>query len=158
MNSRSPGAGGAVDPWDEPDPALAVALRELGWYRRNADRNRVANRATEVALLLGSAATTVAAALGATAWVTAVLAAATLVVTGLRRSFDWHENWVEFIGRWSELRSVVHQYRLLPEERRGEADRRALLAAVDEIVASETQRWASRRRKLQESTGQGPSA
>ncbi|WP_290061897.1 DUF4231 domain-containing protein [Amycolatopsis solani] len=152
MNSRSPRAGDAVDPWDEPDPALAVALRELSWYRRNADYNRLANRVTEVVLLLGSAATTVAAALGATAWVTAVLAATTLVVTGLRRSFDWHENWVEFIARWSELRSVVHQYRLQPEDRRGEAERRALLAAVDEVVASETQRWASRRRKLQEST------
>ncbi|WP_370963906.1 DUF4231 domain-containing protein [Amycolatopsis sp. cg9] len=153
MNSRSPRGESADDPWDEPDPALAVALRELGWYRRNADRNRLANRVTEVALLLGSAATTVAAALGATAWVTAVLAATTLVVTGLRRSFDWHENWVEFIGRWSDLRSVIHQYRLLPEDRRGEADRRALLAAVDEIVTSETQRWATRRRKLQENTG-----
>ena len=143
-----------VDPWDAPDPALAVALEELRWYRRSADRARYANRATEVLLLLASAATTVAAALAATAWLTALLAAATLVLTGLRRSFDWHENWVAFIGRWSELRSVVHQYRLLPEERRDEEARRRLVSSVDDIVSTETEQWASRRRNLREHVSQ----
>jgi hypothetical protein len=144
----------AVDPWDAPDPALAVALDELRWYRRNANLARQANRLTEVLLLLASAATTVVAALGVTAWVTALLAATALVLTGLRRSFDWHENWVAYISRWSELRSVVHQYQLLPEDRRDEEARRQLVSNVDDIVSTETERWASRRRRLREHTAQ----
>ena len=143
-----------VDPWNAPDPALAIAIEELRWYRRSARRARLANRATEVLLLLASAATTVVAALAVTPWVTALLAAATLILTGLRRSFDWHENWVTFIGRCSELRSVVHQYRLLPDDRRDEEARRRLVSTVDEIVSTETEQWASRRRKLRERTAQ----
>lgn len=141
-----------VDPWESADPALALALEELQWYRRAGRRARVANQATEVLLLLMTAATTVAAALAVTAWVTAVLAAGSLILTGLRKSFDWHEKWVSFTTRWSELRSVVHQYRLLPDERRDEETRRRLLSNVDEIVSSETEGWASRRRTLQEHT------
>jgi hypothetical protein len=143
-----------VDPWAAPDPALAVALDELRWYRRNANRARLANRVTEVLLLLASAATTVVAALGVTPWVTALLAATALVLTGLRRSFDWHENWVSYISRWSELRSVVHQYQLLPEDRRDEQARRQLVSSVDDIVSTETEQWASRRRRLREHTAQ----
>jgi hypothetical protein len=138
------------DPWESADPALAVALEELDWYRRAAGRARVANRTSEVLLLVTTAATTVTAALAATAWVTAVLAAGSLVLTGLRKSFDWHENWVSYTTRWSELRSVVNQYRLLPEERRDEATRRDLVSNVDQIVSAETGTWASRRRRLQD--------
>ncbi len=144
-----------VDPWDSADPALALALEELRWYRRAAGRARIANQVSEVLLLLMTAATTVAAALAVTAWVTAVLAAGSLILTGLRRSFDWHEKWVSFMTRWSELRSVVNQYRLLPDERRDEETRRRLVSSVDEIVSTETQGWASRRRKLQEHTQHG---
>lgn len=143
-----------VDPWESADPALAMALEELQWYGRAAGRARAANRASEVLLLLMTAATTVAAALAVTAWVTAVLAAGSLILTGLRKSFDWHETWVSFAAAWSELRSVVNQYRLLPDERRDEEARRRLVSSVDEIVSSETERWASRRRKLHERTQQ----
>jgi hypothetical protein len=146
---------GYVDPWESADPALALALEELHWYRRAGRRARVANRASEVLLLLTTAATTVAAALAVTAWVTAVLAAGSLILTGLRKSFDWHENWVSFTTRWSELRSVVHQYRLLPEERRDEEARRRLVSSVDEVVSAETGGWASRRRKLHDRVQQG---
>ncbi|HEX4723727.1 MAG TPA: DUF4231 domain-containing protein [Pseudonocardiaceae bacterium] len=143
-----------ADPWESADPALALALEELRWYRRAAARARITNQVTEVLLLLTAAATTVAAALAVTAWVTAVLAAGSLVLTGLRKSFDWHEKWVSFMTRWSELRSVVHQYRLLPDERRDEETRRRLLSSVDDIVSSETAGWASRRRTIQEHTRQ----
>jgi hypothetical protein len=144
-----------VDPWESADPALALALEELQWYRRAAGRARTANRVSEVLLLVLTAATTVAAALGVTAWVTAVLAAGSLVLTGLRKSFDWHDRWVSFTTRWSELRSVVHQYRLLPDDGRDDETRRRFMSSVDDIVSSETEGWASRRRRLQEPTAPG---
>lgn len=138
------------DPWASADPALAIALHELRWFRRSGARARILNRTSEVLLLMTTAATTVAAALSAIAWVTAVLAATSLILSGLRRSFDWHENWVSFTARWSTLRTIVHQYQLLPEERRDEAARSNLLAAVDDIVSTETESWAVRRRRFSE--------
>lgn len=143
-----------TDPWQSADPALAVALHELEWYRRAAGRARTANRVSEVLLLVMSAATTVAAALAATAWLTATLAAGSLILTGLRKSFDWHDRWVSFTARWSELRPVIHQYRLRPDGRRDEETQRQLMAAVDDIVGTETEKWASRRRKLDDHTRQ----
>lgn len=141
-----------VDPWQSADPALAMALHELEWYRRAAGRARTANRLSEVVLLMMSAATTVAAALSAVAWLTATLAAGSLIVTGLRKTFDWHDNWVSFMARWSELRPVIHQYRLRADSHGDEEAQRRLLAAVDDIVGNETQRWATRRRKLSDQT------
>lgn len=139
-----------ADPGEAADPALAVALAELRWYREAGGRAGVLNKISDIGLLLFSAAATVAAALGAVAWVTSVLAAGSLVLAGLRRSFDWHENWVSFTSRWAELRSLVHQYQLLPEARRDEAARSQLMSNVDELVSSETSTWASRRRRISE--------
>jgi hypothetical protein len=140
--------GEQADPWESADPALATALRELRWYQHSAARARIANQISEILLLALSAATTVAAAISAPAWLTATLAATALVTTGLRKSFDWHESWVSWRATWGELRSMVNQYRLLPEGRRDEHARRRLMTQVDEIVNVETGRWATRRRKL----------
>lgn len=137
-----------ADPWASADPALALAQRELNWYVRAAARARISNRVSEVALLVLSAATTVAAALGAPAWLTASLAAAVLIVTGLRKTFDWHENWLSFTANRTELRSLIHHYRLLPADQRDDEARRRLLEQVDETFSSEVGRWASRRRKI----------
>jgi hypothetical protein len=145
--------GEQADPWTSPDPALAVALRELAWYERNANRARLANRISEILLLVLSAATTVAAALSAPAWLTASLAAAALVITGVRKTADWHENWVSFRARWSELRGFVNQYRLLPDAQHDDDAKRRLLARVDEIVSSDTGDWAARRRTIETQTG-----
>jgi hypothetical protein len=143
--------GERVDPWESTDPALAVALEQMRWYHRQAVRNRTANQASEVLLLVRSAATTVAAALAVTAWITAVLAAGSLVLTGLRKSFDWHESWLSYSAARSELRPVINQYRLLPNDRRDEEARRLLVSKADEVVNSETGTWTSRRRRLHDS-------
>jgi hypothetical protein len=137
-----------IDPWESTDPALAVAIDQMRWYHRHAGRARIANQATEVLLIIVAAATTVAAALAVTAWVTAVLAAGSLVLTGLRKSFDWHEAWLRYSAARAALRPLVNQYRLLPAERRDEDARRLLMSQIDDIVDSETESWASRRRKL----------
>lgn len=144
--------GEQADPWTSPDPALAVALRQLDWYGRAANRAQLANRISEVLLLVLSAATTVAAALSAPAWLTASLAAAALVTTGLRKTFDWHENWVSFRAQWIELRATINQYRLLPDAQRDDDAKRQLLARVDEAISSEAGSWAARRRKLDTQT------
>jgi hypothetical protein len=137
-----------ADPWKEADPALALAVQQLKWYSRQCAISRSAYRAGEILLLLVTAATTLAAALKAHPWVTASLAASALVLTGVRKVFDWHEDWLAFTAAWMELRSAIYDYKLLPEAQRDEHARRKLVDKVNEVAASETSRWSARRRSL----------
>jgi hypothetical protein len=136
------------DPWEAPDPALALALQQIRWYARQRDRARRAYRVNEILILVISASTTVAAALKATAWVTAVLAAGTVVLAGLYKVLDAQENWVAFGVAWTDLQVAANDYRLLPAEERDEEGRRQLVSKVNEIISADTGRWASRRRGL----------
>ena len=138
------------DPWDASDPALALALQQMHWYAQNRDRARWAYRISELLILLATATTTVAAALKASAWVTASLAASTVVLTGLHKIFDMHERWVASGMAWAELQVAVNDYRLTPADRRDEDARRVLVARVNEVISTDTGRWASRRRSLAE--------
>ncbi|MEV0594473.1 DUF4231 domain-containing protein [Nonomuraea cavernae] len=138
------------DPWDAPDPALAYALRQQNWYAAHRDRARRLHWGTEVLILLTTAATTLAAALQAPAWATASLGAIALVSAGVRRIFDWHENWLSFSSAWAELGRALHAYRLLPEDRRNEAARSQLVEQVDDIVMAQTTAWTARGRTMRD--------
>ncbi len=141
------------DPWDAPDPALALALQQLHWYARRRDRARASYRVTELLILLTSASTTVAAALKASAWVTAVLAAGTVVLAGLYKILDSHDSWVACGAAWAQLQVAVNDYRLLPADRRDGQAQRELVGKVNEVISADTQRWAARRRSLGEPGG-----
>lgn len=136
------------DPWTAPDPALALAMQQVRYYARNSTRFRRIYRATEVLILLATATTTVVAALKATAWVTATLAASTVVLTGMNKIVDTHDRYVASISAWAELQVAVNDYRLLSADRRDEAARKDLVAKVNEVMKTDTERWASRRRNL----------
>jgi hypothetical protein len=102
----------AGDPWDAPDPALALALQQIHWYARHRDQSRWIYHVNEVLILVTSVSTTVAAALKASAWLTAVLAGCTVILAGLYKVLDSQENWVAFGIAWSELQVAVNKYRL----------------------------------------------
>ncbi len=138
------------DPWEAPDPALALALQQLDWYARHRNRARVTYGAIELLLLLLTAATTVAAGLKASAWITATLAATTVVLAGLNKVLDSHDSWAAFGSAWAELQVAVNDYRLLPNQDRDDEARRRLVGKVNAIIRADTGRWASRRRGLAE--------
>jgi uncharacterized protein DUF4231 len=140
----------SADPWDAPDPALALALQQIDWYARHRNRSRLTYQVNETLVLVVSAATTLAAALKANAWLTAVLAAGTVVLTGLYKVLDSQETWVAFSLAWSELQTAANNYRLLPADRRDEEAQRQLLDKVNQVLAEDTGRWAARRRSLAE--------
>jgi Protein of unknown function (DUF4231) len=138
----------SADPWDAPDPALALALQQLRWYARRRNRARISYATIEVLLLLMTAATTVAAALKASAWLTAILAASTVVLAGLNKVLDSHDSWVAFGSAWAELQVEVNDYRLLAAGERDAEARRRLVGKVNEVIRADTGRWAMRRRSL----------
>jgi len=138
------------DPWDAPDPALALALQQVQWYERHRNQSRILYQVNEILILITSASTTVAAALKASAWLTALLAAGTVILAGLYKVLDPQENWVAFGIAWSELQVAVNDYRLLPMDRRDADAQRHLVSKVNEVINADTGRWASRRRSLAE--------
>lgn len=141
---------GAPDPWKAPDPALAIALEELEYYRRERDRASRAYQVAETLLLLAAAGATLAAGLGAAKWLTASLAASALMLTSILKVFDWHENWLDFANASLELRTVINQHRLIiPDDRRcNETSQRRLIGQIDEIAARQGSQWTSRRRQV----------
>ena len=143
--TRQPGES---DPWQEPDPPLALAMRQMHWYGRQRDRARRALLIDEILFLLVTAATTVAAALGARPVITASLAATSLVLAGLRKIFDWQYDWIVFAAAWVELKTAVDDYRLLPEDQKDKEAGRRLVAKMNEVINADTGRWAARRRVL----------
>jgi hypothetical protein len=145
-NAAQPSGSG--DPWDAPDPALALALQQLHWYAQRRNRARISYATVEILLLLMTAATTVAAALKASAWLTAILAASTVVLAGLNKVLDSHDSWVAFGSAWAELQVEVNDYRLLPAGERDAEARRRLVGKVNEVIKADTGRWAMRRRSL----------
>ena len=138
----------SADPWDAPDPALALALQQLRWYARHRNRARITYETIEILLLVMTATTTVAAALRASAWITAILAASTVVLAGLTRLLDSHDSWVAFGSAWADLQVAVNDYRLLPDAQRDAEARRRLVDQVNEVMKADTGRWATRRRAL----------
>ena len=136
------------DPWEAPDPALALALQQASWYARHRNRARSTYQLNELLILLTSASATLAAALKASAWVTAVLAASTVVLAGLYKVLDSHDSWVAFGTAWAELQVAINNYRLLPPDRRDEHAQQQLVGKVNEVISAETGRWAARRRSL----------
>jgi hypothetical protein len=136
------------DPWQAPDPALALALKQVRWYARRRDRARRTYQINEILILLTTASTTVMAALKESATATAILAASTVVLAGLYKVLDSHENWLAFGSAWAELQVAVHEYRLLPADERDESAGKALVKRVDDVNCAETGRWVAQRRSL----------
>jgi hypothetical protein len=136
------------DPWQAPDPALALALKQVRWYARHRNRARRTYLANEILILLTTATTTVMAALDVSATATASAAASTVVLAGLYKVLDTHENWLAYGTAWADLQVAVHEYRLLPADQRDEDARKALVRRVDEVNSAETGRWIARRRSV----------
>jgi hypothetical protein len=142
---RSKQASESGDPWQAPDPALALALRQMKWFAKHRDRARLAYQLNEVLILLTTATTTVTAALKVSTSATTILAASTVVLAGLYKVLDSHENWLAFASAWAELQAIVNDYRMLPADERDEDAQRKLIGRVNDINTAETGRWVSRR-------------
>jgi hypothetical protein len=141
-------AGENGDPWQEPDPALAVAMQQLKWFARHRNRARVTYQVNEILILLTTATTTVTAALKVSTAATAILAASTVVLAGLYKVLDSHENWLAFGSAWADLQVAVNDYRMLPPDQRGEDAQKRLVARVNEVTSADTGRWVARRQSL----------
>ncbi|HKR69102.1 MAG TPA: SLATT domain-containing protein [Streptosporangiaceae bacterium] len=145
---RSKRTSDSGDPWQAPDPALALALQQMNWFARHRNRARLTYQINEILILFTTATTTVTAALKVSASATAILAASTVVLAGLYKVLDAHGNWLAFSSAWAELHALINEYRMLPADERDDDAQRTLIGKVNDVNTAETGRWVSRRQSL----------
>jgi len=145
---RSKRTSESGDPWQAPDPALALALQQMNWFARHRNRARLTYQINEILILFTTATTTVTAALKVSASATAILAASTVVLAGLYKVLDAHGNWLAFSSAWAELHALINEYRMLPADKRDDDAQRTLIGKVNDVNTAETGRWVSRRQSL----------
>jgi hypothetical protein len=145
---RSKRTNESGDPWQAPDPALALALQQMNWFARHRNRARLTYQINEILILFTTATTTVTAALKVSASATAILAASTVVLAGLYKVLDAHGNWLAFSSAWAELHALINEYRMLPADERDDDAQRTLIGKVNDVNTAETGRWVSRRQSL----------
>ncbi|WP_316768718.1 DUF4231 domain-containing protein, partial [Streptomyces sasae] len=126
----------------EPDPLLALARRELGFYARTCARARRLHYGTEVGALGTTSVTVVAAGLHAPAWLTALIAGGAVFFTGLRQLFAPGARWVLAAQARETLRRAVNRYLLVPEPDRDGAARQALRSVIEEVGDNELREWS----------------
>lgn len=137
----------------EPDPLLALALRDLAFYERTRDLARRWHYITEVTALLAASATVVAAGVGAAPLITALVASAALFANGVRQVFNPSERWELASSGWVILRRAIDRYRLVAEDQRDQAARMELQARIEEVGANEIHGWITQRRKARSASG-----
>jgi len=136
----------------EPDPLLALALRDLAFYERTRNSARRWHYITELTALLSAAATVMAAGLGAPALVTALAASVTLFTNGFRQVFNPAGRWELAASGWVVLWRAVNRYRLLPKEQRDQAAREQLQGRIEEVGENELREWITQRREARGAT------
>jgi hypothetical protein len=140
----------SADPhsWTEqPDPLLALALRDLAYYERIRNSARRWHHFTELSALISSSATVMAAGVGAPSLLTAIAASITLFTNGFRQVFNPAARWELAANSWVSLWRAVNRYRLLPEEQRDQAAKAQLQLSIEEVGEDELQEWITLRSK-----------
>ena len=110
--------------------ALGVVSKSWDWYGRHAKEARRGDRVSDVALLVFGALIPVSAILQEP-WskaVSVILGILVVITTGLRRTYNWRDNWVRYTGACIELAtaSVKYKYKINPYHEDESAGERVL--------------------------------
>ena len=152
--------------------AKGELAKSWDWYRDHARDARRGDRVSDVVLLVLGALIP-AAAVFSDPWskrVSVGLGVGVVVVTGLRRVYNWKENWIRFTGASVALAtaSLYHHYRIGGYGTANDEERdRTLVKRIREIEEAESEAWMAlrstestspptSRRPADEATGQQP--
>ena len=130
------------------DQALPkVVLTRWSWHKAAAGRNRKRYAITELAAAGAAAAIPVATTAGWNSLIVALLGSTVLVATGVRTTFQLHENWIEHtkVRQGIEFEASLFLTASPPYE--GYNATRTLVLRVENITYNWGQRWAARRNR-----------
>jgi hypothetical protein len=121
--------------------AVEVLNKSVDYYKQQASRAKILYFGSESGLLVVAAAIPVTAAFTSSRVVPAVLGGVVVVLTGLRRVFQWRENWLRFSAACGQLETARQLY-AQRTDKYADNDRDAcLVREVCEIETAETQGW-----------------
>ncbi len=123
----------------------SLALERLRWYRREARKARLGYQYLELAQLVAGALVPVAVAVGWSKAATAALGAIVVFAGGARAIFQWHDNWLGFIGAQMQIERELALYEVRAAPYDDASRDQALVREVERIAGEETQRWSTRR-------------
>ncbi len=139
-----------------PDRADEIARGRLRWYRREARKARLGYQYLELAQLVAGALVPVGVAVGWSTAATAALGAVVVFAGGARAVFQWHDNWLGFIGAQMQIERELALYEVgaPPYDRpdRGQT----LVREVERIALEETHGWSAQRQADKEAAGPKP--
>ncbi|HEX6075437.1 MAG TPA: DUF4231 domain-containing protein [Micromonosporaceae bacterium] len=127
----------------EPSYALGIADGSYEWYRRAAIRSRRNHRISAVALQVIAAAIPVSAVIAPTySAIPAILGSTIVVLSGLRSTFSWQENYLRFSGAREAVEAERRLYHTgaAPYDEPQTRDQ-ALAAMVSKIEQEEMAGW-----------------
>ncbi|MFF0496459.1 DUF4231 domain-containing protein [Nocardia aobensis] len=119
-----------------------MANSSYKWYRRAAIKARRYHRLTEVLQLVCSAAIPVSAVLiDGNTTVPALLGAVVVVITGLRSSFHWHDDYLRFSQAREAVEAQRRLFRTGAYPYNSDTREEVLAKAVTEIEQNEMGAW-----------------
>jgi hypothetical protein len=123
--------------------ALGLANESYSWYRTAAIRSRRYHRVSAVTLQLLAAAIPASAAVSPqSAIVPAILGAAIVVVSGVRTTFNWHENYIRFSSARESVEAERRRYLTGATPYDDDATRdRVLAARITTVEQDEMTSW-----------------
>lgn len=138
------------------EPLPAMITMRWRWYKDAAVRHRRRYAATELLAICAAASVPVAAAARLDAVVVAVLGAVVLVATGVRTTFQLHENWIEHSRVRYAIEREVALWLVESPPYEGTDAMRTLITRIEDLAQDSGDRWAARRAQVDQPRTQPP--
>lgn len=133
----------------------AMVMNRIAWYQMAGRRNRKRYALTEVTAVLAAAAVPVATTAHLDGTVVAALGAIVLVATGIRTTFQIHENWIEDNRMRYDIEREAALFLVDAPPYQGPDAARDLVVRIELFAHGSGHRWLARRTRIreQEETG-----
>ena len=128
----------------------AMVINRIAWYQAAGRRNRARYAATEISAVLAAAAVPVATTAQLSSVVIAGLGAVVVISTGIRTTFQIHENWIEDNRMRYDIEREAALFLVDAPPYQGADAARDLVVRIESFAHGSGHRWLARRTRLQD--------
>ncbi|WP_143253857.1 DUF4231 domain-containing protein [Amycolatopsis keratiniphila] len=128
----------------------AMVMNRIAWYQAAGRRNRKRYALTEITAVLAAAAVPVTTTARLDGTVIAALGAIVLVATGVRTTFQIHENWIEDNRMRYDIEREAALFLVDAPPYQGPDAARDLVVRIELFAHGSGHRWLARRTRIRE--------
>jgi hypothetical protein len=132
-----------------------MVMNRIAWYQAAGRRNRLRYAATEIAAVLAAAAVPVATTAQLSPVVVAALGAIVVVSTGVRTTFQIHENWIEDNRMRYDIEREAALFLVDAPPYDGPDAARDLVVRIELFAHGSGHRWLARRTRVRDDESAG---